>query len=1273
MTIRYGWREGLSRGLVLVFVLVVATAMQASVCVALAAEPPPLISQFGTCFESECAPAGLTQAPLGVAVNPTTGDVYVVEEANGRVSEFSPWGVFIRAWGWGVRDGSAELQTCTSETGCREGLKGSGAGEFDFSVLGVALDSAGDVFVVEKNNHRVQKFDSEGHFLLMFGGGVDQGPHHPGDVCTAAFIAEGDTCGAGSAGTAAGQFGGAAEGGYIAVGPGDKVYVGDRERIQRFDTSGDYVESLSLPGKTVMALAVAPSGDLYVAFANENLENSLPVPDVVELSPAGATLATLPVQEPWALATDQTGDLYVVDGAALASNNLEEQPEVRKFTSAGVEAPNFTFHDGFVNSRGIATSSACGIEGVDLLISNNRYPYSPVGFFVRLYGLPPNVAICPPPKVAPAISLQYAVSVSDESAAVRAEINSKFWSDTDYYVEYGTGRCAEGDCDQEQPMAPGSQLSTTTNSQVLRTKNVVLQNLRPGTVYHYRFVASSSGGGPVRGVGGEVGKDGAEGTFTTFPSPVSAKADCPNQSLRTGPSALLPDCRVYELVSPIEKNGGDIEVLGGFAPAPFVGEYPARIDQAVPDGERITYSTARAFGDSHSAPWSSQYVAERSTSSGWSSRSLNPSFSNVSIYPQRDQEIPFTAFSEDLCSAWLQQQSTLTLTPNAPEGVPNVYRHSNCGAGGYELLTTAPPPGVQPGKEYLLPGGAEYLPKVQGWTPSGDHSFVRVNGRLTADAASGYEYQLYETSKDGELRLVSVLPNGTATSTGSSLGTLASFEGNDFRNDSVTHAVAANGTRIFWSGENRHIGTTNENTIIENTIYLRVDPLAEQSADGKCDERERACTLRISNPGSRFWAANPAGSRLVYQTGEDLYEGLIEETGETLSVQARVIAAGVNGVLGMSEDLKRVYLVSSAVLSPGAKNEQGAEAVSGKPNLYLYEAGESSRLTFIATVSELDASERSISLDNFLSSLRLARVSANGDEAVFASDADLAGYDNADVNSGEPDYEVYLYEADGGLGRLRCVSCNPTGARPDGSDLGKVGSQPYWVAAEIPGWSYAQYPSRVLSANGSVLFFESYDALLLGDTNGVRDVYEWERASSQQACEELGASLYVASAGGCLSLVSSGESPQPSEFIDASSDGHDVFFTTNQGLVSEDPGLVDLYDARIDGGFPAKPPMSVCEGEACQNPPSPPRDVTPASATFDGPGDLVSTLAAPVSKTVGSKSKPASRAQALAQALRACAKKTKTKRKSCQAAVRRRYGAKHASRARRLRGGGKGR
>jgi hypothetical protein len=226
--------------------------------------------------------------------------------------------------------------------------------------------------------------------------------------------------------------------------------------------------------------------------------------------------------------------------------------------------------------------------------------------------------------------------------------------------------------------------------------------------------------------------------------------------------------------------------------------------------------------------------------------------------------------------------------------------------------------------------------------------------------------------------------------------------------------------------------------------------------------------------------------------------------------------------------------------------------------------------------------------------------------AAFVSHASPTGYDNTDADSGEADAEVFLYdaEANGGEGELRCVSCNPSGARPAGRKVGskEEGKTQVWVAGQIPGWEYQLHPSRVLSEDGSRLFFESFDALVPSDTNGAVDVYQWQRASGKAQCKEAGAT-FAKEAGGCLSLISSGESPQDSRFIDASSDGRDVFFTTNESLFSEDPGLVDLYDARIGGGFAPKSRGASCQGEACQPPAAAPNDPTPASSAFRGPGN----------------------------------------------------------------------
>jgi hypothetical protein len=123
------------------------------------------------------------------------------------------------------------------------------------------------------------------------------------------------------------------------------------------------------------------------------------------------------------------------------------------------------------------------------------------------------------------------------------------------------------------------------------------------------------------------------------------------------------------------------------------------------------------------------------------------------------------------------------------------------------------------------------------------------------------------------------------------------------------------------------------------------------------------------------------------------------------------------------------------------------------------------------------------------------------------------------------------------------------------------------------------------------------------DTNGREDVYEWEAGSAAE-CEADGAEAYVPSSGGCLSLISSGESSSDSEFLDADTSGANAFFNTNASLLPQDPGLFDVYDARIGGGFPQPTTSPVCEGEACQGPANPPNDPTPSSSTFNGFGNV---------------------------------------------------------------------
>ena len=100
--------------------------------------------------------AGQLTEPSDVAVNDSTGDLYVADTGNHRVDQFSSAGAFLRAWGWGVENGEEVPQVCTSP--CQAGLpaanyRSSGAGQLTAPTF-LAVDNSsspshGDVYVAE--------------------------------------------------------------------------------------------------------------------------------------------------------------------------------------------------------------------------------------------------------------------------------------------------------------------------------------------------------------------------------------------------------------------------------------------------------------------------------------------------------------------------------------------------------------------------------------------------------------------------------------------------------------------------------------------------------------------------------------------------------------------------------------------------------------------------------------------------------------------------------------------------------------------------------------------------------------------------------------------------------------------------------------------------------------------------------------------------------------------------------------------------------------------
>ena len=670
--------------------------------------------------------------------------------------------------------------------------------------------------------------------------------------------------------------------------------------------------------------------------------------------------------------------------------------------------------------------------------------------------------------------------VTEDEAVLRARVNPE-GTETAYRFEYLTERAYEEAGESFSGAALAGEGTLAAGIEGVDVSAAVT-GLEPGVVYHFRVVMKNS-----------QGEAEAETRLRTYPA--ALVGPCANDALRAGLSALLPDCRAYELVSPPDTNGRSPLGVG------YTGVYFPTL-QTSPEGDKATFRIEGGSlpGSEGSGAFNGENYLSTRTATGWSTEIAAPS--------------------------------------------------------GTDYLAPLPG-GVSPDQEYSFWGGelneepARYLRYPDG------HSALVGQGSLGEDhnveanlIAAGGAHVIF-TTRNGPSHLAAQLEPDAPPA-----GTTAVY---DRTADEVTHVVSLlPGELTPASGQNAtYVGASYDGEGIAfkigATLYLRY----------RNEE-----TFEIG-AGVTYAGVSEGGGRIFYLEGDDLFAFDVASE-ETVAFSASGDVTPVN----VAADGGAAYLISPSVLTTG-ENPNGAVAQAGKDNLYLSEEG---AISFVATVTALDVegeplgNGQVLGLGLWVQSLAVwrpgqetSRVTHDGSVLLFESEAQLGDYD--------PEGFKQIYRYDVVAGTLDCLSCNPTlaSATSDAS-LQTVGVE---STAEAPVSTYARMPN--LSAGGDRAFFQSSEALVLADTDGLQDVYEWE-AQGVGSCQRPR---------GCVHLISYGNSARDDFLFSASESGDDVFFLTTDLLVGADrDATASLYDARVGGGFPeaVSPP---CQEEGCRPVPTP--------------------------------------------------------------------------------------
>ncbi len=770
-------------------------------------------------------------------------------------------------------------------------------------------------------------------------------------------------------------------------------------------------------------------------------------------------------------------------------------------------------------------------------------------------------------------------------------------------------------------------------------------------------------------------------TLTTIAciTPATASAEsCPNEQVRAeNHSTALPDCRAYELVTPPFKGGAFVRPV---AISPTGGEVIASSFGAV-------NGVGGDMGNGQGGTIGQGAVYDLSRSpEGWTTAPVTP---EAAAYQN-----PMELFDARASSTGTPETVWGMDPTGGPSDVTALYRRRADGEVARIGPTTPDPTLRNAANAYAYAGSSSAnlehtlftisLPEFR-WPFD---STVGVGGSThEIGGASLYEYVGTGNARPslvgvkGITRESTELVSECGTLLGSSAPVIGTF-------GSTYNAISATGSRIYFTAvgtdQSACAAATEPQPPVDELLVreelsdgkMKTEPLSEPSLaycmsgpPGKCsdanfegaskDGAEAFFTSTQAIPGvpgasedaTDSKDATSGCSQTTEAGGCNLYEArFFHEANGEYGHELVLVSGGdsepegarVQGVARISEDGSLVYFVAKGVLT-ATPNHSGASAQPGADNLYLYETS-SRETTFVATLAPGNAEQCGDEGDWQHQDSRPVEVSLDDRYLVLTSAADLTHEGTAPCSR-----EVYQY--DRLTGTLVRASVGQNGYNDNGRNLLHGATLPGGGGYESRDNAPAE--SGVLAASDGAVFFSSPDALT-------------PTALDDQVAPAIGvpAPNIYEFRDGVISLLSDGEDTasiegEPaSELLGFSASGADVFLATADRLIGSDTdSQQDIYDARVDGGFPPPTAVVACGGEDCPPPlTGDPSFPTPASTGQIG-GEAVTATPKPKANATH---KP--RQTKLATALAACRKdRSRSKRARCERRARKAFGSRKTS------------